>query len=98
MPTVTLYTRVHCHLCDVAKGVIDAARAEQPFELSVVDVDSDPALRERYGHEVPVILVDGRKAFKFRVDPAQLRARLARAAQGDPLPAVDSPEPEGPPR
>ena len=82
MPTVTLYTRVGCHRCDDAKAVLDAARAEASFGLEVVDVDTDPALAERYGHEVPVVLIDGRKAFKFRVDPGALRERLARAAGG----------------
>ena len=76
---VTLYTRVGCHLCDVAKGVLEDVRRERPFELTTVDVDTDAELAERYGGEVPVILVDGRKAFKYRVDPAALRALLDRA-------------------
>jgi glutaredoxin len=76
--SVTLYTRVGCHLCDVAKGVLEEVRREHPFELTIVDVDTDADLAERYGGEVPVILVDGRKAFKFRVDPAALRALLER--------------------
>jgi glutaredoxin len=79
MATVTLYTRVRCHLCDVAKGVLEASRAEHPFALEVCDVDADSALVARYGHEVPVVLINGRKAFKFRVDPAVLRERLALA-------------------
>lgn len=76
---VTLYTRVRCHLCDVAKGVLDDVRRERPFELTIVDVDTDAELAELYGGEVPVVLVDGRKAFKFRVDPGALRALLDRA-------------------
>ena len=77
--TVTLYTRVRCHLCDVAKGVLEDVRREHPFELTIVDVDTDAELADRYGGEVPVVVVDGRKAFKFRVDPAALRALLSRA-------------------
>jgi glutaredoxin len=73
---VTLYTRVDCHLCDDAKAVLEDVRRERPFELTTVDVDTDPALFEAYGLEVPVILVDGRKAFKYRVDAESLRARL----------------------
>ncbi len=41
-----------------------------------IDVDSDPDLVARYGDEVPVLLVNGRKAFKYRVGAAQLRARI----------------------
>ena len=84
LPNVTLYTRVGCHLCDVAKDVLEAAQKDRPFELATVDVDTDPDLAGRYGLEVPVVLVNGRKAFKFRVDPAALRARLDRAHADDP--------------
>lgn len=79
MVRVTLYTRAGCHLCDVAKGVLEAARAERAFALEVVDVDGDPALRAMYTNEVPVVLVGGRKAFKYRVEPEALRACLDRA-------------------
>lgn len=41
-----------------------------------LDVDSAPDLAARYGDEVPVLLVNGRKAFKYRVGAAQLRARI----------------------
>jgi glutaredoxin len=78
MPAVTLYTRAGCHLCEVAKGVLEEARLERPFELTTIDVDSDPALAERYGGEVPVVEIDGRKAFKFRIDAHALRAQLDR--------------------
>ncbi len=79
---VTLYTRVGCHLCDVVKDVLDQVRAERPFDLTTIDVDTDPELVRLYGEEVPVVAIDGRKAFKYRVDPAALRERLDRAEQG----------------
>ena len=77
--TVTLYTREGCHLCDVVKGVIHQVQRERPFELTIVDVDTDPELVRLYGDEVPVVAIDGRKAFKYRVDAAALRDRLDRA-------------------
>lgn len=79
MVRVTLYTRVGCHLCDVAKEVLDAVREELPFDLDVTDIDTDPALVALYTTEVPVVLVGGRKAFKYRVDPDALRDKLLRA-------------------
>jgi glutaredoxin len=79
-PRVTLYTRVECHLCDKAKAVLEAVRRERAFELEVVDVDTSPELQDRYGGEVPVVLVAGRKAFKFRVDADALRLHLDRLA------------------
>lgn len=79
MVRVILYTRVGCHLCDVAKEVLDAVREELPFDLDVTDIDADPALVALYTTEVPVVLVGGRKAFKYRVDPDALRDKLLRA-------------------
>lgn len=81
MHTVTLYTRVGCHLCDDVKDVLDAVREEIPFGLDVVDIDADASLKMAYGTEIPVVLIDGRKSFKYRVDPRALRERLTRAGE-----------------
>ena len=78
---VTLYTRTGCHLCEVVKGVLEQVRQERDFDLTTIDVDTDPELVRLYGEEVPVVAVDGRKAFKYRVDPEALRARLDRGTE-----------------
>src|SRR5262245_10150275 len=75
---LTLYGRAGCHLCHEMRDVVMAVRREVAFELEEVDVDGEPALAAAYGEEVPVLLVNGRKAFKYRATPAELRARLAR--------------------
>ena len=75
---LTLYGRPECHLCHDMRAVVEAVRAEVAFDLEEVDVDGDPALVAAYGHEIPVLVVNGRKAFKYRVTSAALRARLAR--------------------
>ncbi len=69
---VTLYTRKDCHLCEEAKAVLARARAEEPFDLEIVDVDTDPALSLRYGEEVPAVLIGARKRFKYHVDGSRL--------------------------
>lgn len=76
---VDLYTRKGCHLCDVAKEVIERVRGELPFELAVHDIDEDPALRALYDWEVPVVAVDGRKHAKLRLDERAFRRRLEGA-------------------
>jgi len=58
--------------------VVDAVAREIPMVVEEVDVDTDPTLASAYGAEVPVLCVNGRKAFKYRVDGPALRARLAR--------------------
>ncbi len=77
-PLVTLYTRAGCHLCDDAKQVIAAARARAEFDYEELDIDADPELRRLYNEEVPVIAVDRRKAFKYKVNMTDLLKVLAR--------------------
>jgi len=77
MAVVTLYTRQWCHLCDDAKQVLAEARRRARFEYQEVDIDGDDELRRRYNEEVPVIAIDGTKAFKYRVDLRDLLRRLA---------------------
>jgi len=77
-PLVTLYTRAGCHLCDDAKRVILAARSRVDFDYEELDIDADPELLRLYNEEVPVIAIDRRKAFKYRVDMNDFLKRLAR--------------------
>ena len=78
MREVVLYTRSGCCLCDDAKEALQAARAQVPFSVREVDIDSDPALYEAHRYDVPVIEIDGRRAFKHRVTPRELVERLSR--------------------
>lgn len=81
-PKVTLYTREGCHLCHEARRLLEEERHRHPFELEVLDVDAEPGLAERFGEQVPVVFLQGRKAFKYRVDPRRLRRRLDAARRG----------------
>lgn len=75
-PRVTFYTRPGCHLCDVAREVVERVCAELGEEYAEVRIDDDPELRERFTDEVPVTFVDGRQHDFWRVDEARLRAAL----------------------
>lgn len=77
---VTVYSRPGCHLCDEAKTSISSAGCDDDFILEEVNIDEDPELRERYQFDVPVILIDGIKAFKHRVDPREFKRKLRRIA------------------
>jgi glutaredoxin len=71
-PSVILYTRQGCHLCDDAAALL--SRYGLSFES--VDVDQDPALRERYNECVPVVVIDGKERFRGRIDELLLRRLL----------------------
>ena len=76
---VTLYTRPGCHLCEEAKAAIAPLLREFGTSLREVNVDDDPALKERYGSDVPVIFIGAHKAAKHRVNVAQFRKQLSDA-------------------
>jgi len=78
---VLLYGAADCHLCEVAKRQIEAQRDALGFVLSTVDITGDPQLESAFREQIPVVFVDGHKAFKFRVDPDELRRRVLRASR-----------------
>ena len=73
LPRVTVYSRQGCHLCDDAVSLL----ARFGLSPTVVDIDADPALRERYTDCVPVVEIDGRERFRGRVNEVLLRRLLA---------------------
>jgi glutaredoxin len=76
-PQVTLYTRTGCCLCDEAKQVIATARRRADFDYAEIDIDADPELVRLYNEEVPVITINRRKAFKYKVDMNEFLKKLA---------------------
>ena len=50
------YTRSHCPLCEEMLLEVSPIARARGFALDIVDIDGDPALVERYGHKVPVLV------------------------------------------
>lgn len=73
---ITLYTRKHCCLCEEMKEVVRTVASETALEIQEIDVDASPELREKYGNEVPVLFINNRKAFKYRVTVKELKEKL----------------------
>ncbi len=70
---LTLYSRPGCHLCDEMKAVVEQVverggpSVAEPITLEIVDISTDAALEAAYGLEIPVLLVNGKKAAKYRI-------------------------------
>ena len=79
---VTLYSRPDCCLCEDMKAVVAAVQSDSTFTLTEVDISTQLELETRFGQEVPVLFVNGRKAFKYRVTAGALRRRLNRLPEG----------------
>jgi thiol-disulfide isomerase/thioredoxin len=76
-----LFSRPGCHLCDEMKAVVQPLARELGAVVEEINIAGDPALESEYGLQIPVLLINGRKAFKYRLTERELRARLRR--EGD---------------
>ena len=80
MITLTLYSRPGCHLCDEMKAVINRVAQSNPLRVEEIDISTSADLEERYGLEIPVLFVAGKKAAKYRIGEEELRRVLAGRA------------------
>lgn len=89
MTTITLIGKDGCHLCDVARGVIDHVLAEVPEEtadrIDVVEqsILEDETLYAQWWEKIPVVLIDGRLHAHWRVAPERLRDAVMDASRAD---------------
>ena len=74
---VVLYSRKGCHLCEIVKEALGKLHRRGGFNWREVDVDSDEQLRRQFSDEVTVVFIDGRKAFKYRMDEREFLRKLA---------------------
>ena len=68
-PSVILYTRIGCHLCEDAKTLL----LQYGLAPAEVDIDQDPTIRARYDQCVPVVEIDGVERFRGQVNEVLLR-------------------------
>lgn len=55
METLTLYSTLNCHLCDLARDIIRPCLHGKEITLVSVDIASDAELRKKYGTRIPVL-------------------------------------------
>ncbi len=79
MHKLTLYGAPQCCLCADAKEVLDRVRQRVDFELEMVDISGDPRLVELYGTEIPVLCIDGAKAFRYGIHEKKLLQLLSKS-------------------
>lgn len=78
---LTIYSKPGCHLCDEMKSLVHRVLAGRPggenILLDEIDISDDRDLVERYGLEIPVLLIDGKKVAKYRISEKELAQTLA---------------------
>ena len=78
MIEVSVYSRSNCHLCEVALEVISEIRKEVEFTITKILIDGNAELEEKYGEQVPVILINNQPHDFFRVDPGRFRLAISK--------------------
>jgi glutaredoxin len=82
VPTIDLYGRAGCHLCEDARARLVALQPELDFIINDIDIEADDELHRRYLERIPVVVLDGEHLFDFFVDEAVLRERLGTVGDG----------------
>ena len=79
MSKVVLYSAQGCHLCEKARSVLNAAGVV----YDEFDITGDPALEAAYREWIPVVEIDGERAFVYHVQPDALRRKLGAQSPPD---------------
>ena len=74
---VIVYSRKGCHLCEIVKESLGKLQKRGGFTWREIDVDSDAETRRRFTDEVPVVFINGRKAFKYHMEEQEFLRKLA---------------------
>ncbi|HZP00185.1 MAG TPA: glutaredoxin family protein [Terriglobia bacterium] len=76
MHRVVIYSKPGCCLCEEVKAQLTRLADRHAFELHEVNILNDPLNYERLKEEIPVVYIDGKKAFKFHLDEGKFLRRI----------------------
>ncbi len=77
MRQLTIYIRPGCHLCEDMLTQLQSIDGADSFQLQLVEIDADAALRARYDTRVPVLEgSDGELLSEYFLDEIGLRNYL----------------------
>ncbi|MEW6334737.1 MAG: glutaredoxin family protein [Thermodesulfobacteriota bacterium] len=75
---IELLGKPDCHLCEVAEGIVEKVCTGLSLPWQKINIEDHPELYDRFKEEIPVLLVDGRKLFKYRTSEPDLMKSLSR--------------------
>jgi glutaredoxin len=79
MVDVVVYSKPGCCLCDEVKEKLRRLQSSYAFNLREVNILEDSEAHERFKEEIPVVLINGKKAFKYHLDETQFLKKLESA-------------------
>lgn len=86
---VEVYARKDCSLCSVpvkagctmckeARDTISRVKEDIPFQFKEVDIRASDELHRMFKEDIPTIFINGKKAFKFKVDESEFRKKVRK--------------------
>jgi hypothetical protein len=78
IPSVKLFHAPGCHLCERAREQVASLRDELGFSLEEIDIGGVAELEARYREWLPVVEIDGERAFVYHVHEDAFRRRIER--------------------
>lgn len=84
-PTVKLFTKEGCTLCDKVKDVLESLKEDQPHSLYAVDITDDDKQEwfSKYKWDIPVLHINGNYWTKHRLTAEDAIAGIEEASSGD---------------
>lgn len=80
---LTLYSRTGCPLCEEMEAAVEGLLGDQAIGIDRVDVDADPALKARFGWDVPLLFDGETEIGRHRLDPASFSDWLRQTGSGE---------------
>lgn len=81
MVKLTLYSKKDCRLCDIAKEKLQFLQNELSFTFEEIDIEKDREAFEKYKYLIPVVEMDGRVIFTYRINENELKDLIGQKSQ-----------------
>ena len=65
---VTFYTKAGCHLCEEARDMLDDIAALTSYDLTEIDIRTNPNIFEQYRYRIPVIIINNETTIEGRIE------------------------------
>ena len=76
-----ILTKSDCCLCEDIKKIVNRVILDYPAKLVMTDIESDPALYEKFKERIPVLKINGIESFVYKANEITLRHKLNRLKQ-----------------
>ena len=75
---IEILTKKDCGLCDDAKEIVERVLPDFPATLKMIDIESNSDLFEKYKEKIPVVRINGKENFVYKVNEITLRKKLEK--------------------